>query len=188
MDVFELLGIKQGDIVEVDNPWSDSGPRDIVPLALSKNGISIRAVDTRYGDICYVRGEWNISMSDGSKVQLKEFPYISQKIKEWSSRNLCTDVASKQSINISLEDIKQEFSTLDEILNIIDLSNIKVSITGTLPIPRAHVKYLLESKGAIVMGNVSKQTKYLFMGQTGRHEITSKMKKAHSLGVKIITL
>lgn len=38
------------------------------------------------------------------------------------------------------------------------------------------------------MGSVGEQISFLFMGNTGRHEITEKMQKAHGLGVKIITL
>lgn len=66
MTVFELLGIKQGDAILVDNPWSDYGEREVIPIALSKNGISIRAIDCRYGDICYVSAEWRIRLSGDS--------------------------------------------------------------------------------------------------------------------------
>ncbi|GAB3535118.1 anti-phage protein GapS2 [Photobacterium alginatilyticum] len=188
MTVFDLLGINPGDAIKVDNPWSDSGPRDVVPLALSRNGISIRAIDARYGDIRYVGAEWTIFTHDENVMQLQDFPYIKQKIDEWDSRKLKQEEARERAKEISLEEIEREFATLDEILNTIDIDNMKVAITGTLPISRSKVKCLLESKGAIVMGTVSKQTSFLFMGNTGRYEITSKMKKAHSLGVKIITL
>ncbi len=50
MNVFELLGIESGDAISVNNPWSDSGYRNMIPLSLSRNGISIRAIDCRYGD------------------------------------------------------------------------------------------------------------------------------------------
>ncbi|WP_418114702.1 BRCT domain-containing protein [Vibrio scophthalmi] len=53
---------------------------------------------------------------------------------------------------------------------------------------RGSLRALLESKGAIVVGSVNRNTSFLFMGNTGKYEITSKMKKAHDLGVKIITL
>ncbi|MFO4642618.1 BRCT domain-containing protein [Vibrio cholerae] len=85
-------------------------------------------------------------------------------------------------------DIEREFASISEVLDTIKLDNLKVAITGTLPLPRADARALLESKGAIVVGSVNKQTSFLFMGNTGRYEITEKMKKAHSLGVKIITL
>lgn len=189
MTVFELLGINPGDAIKVDNPWSDSGSREVVPLALSRNGISIRAIDTRYGDICYVSAEWTIFTSDESVVKLQDFSYIKQKQDEWDSRKFKQKEAHERAKEeINLEAIEREFATLDEILSTINIDNVKVAITGTLPIPRSKVKFLLESKGAIVMGTVSKQTSFLFMGNTGKYEITSKMKKAHGLGVKIITL
>jgi len=186
--VFELLNIKPGDAIKVDNPWSDNGPRDVVPLALSRNGISIRAIDTRYGDISYVDADWTIYTSDDNALQLQDLPYIKQKLDELHSLKLEQKEAHKRIKAIPQEVIEREFSTLDEILATIDMNNIKVALTGTLPIPRSDAKSLLESNGAIVMGSVGKQTSFLFMGNTGRHEITTKMKKAHSLGVKIITL
>ena len=189
MTVFELLGIKQGDAIKVDDPWSDSGPRFVVPLSISKNGISIRTVDTRYGDIRYVKANWHLYTSDDEVLQLKDLPYIKQKLEEWEEFKLNGKVAHARAQTIlKQEDIEREYSTLDEILTTINMTDIRVALTGTLPIPRADAKSLLESHGAIVMGSVGKQTSFLFMGNTGRHEITSKMKKAHDLGVKIITL
>jgi len=189
MTVFELLGIKSGDAIKVDNPWSDNGPRDVVPLALSRNGISIRAIDTRYGDISYVDADWTIFTSDNDILKLKDLPYIKQKLDEWDTLKLKQKEAHKRVKTIlKREDIDREYSTLDEILTTINMADIRVALTGTLPIPRADAKSILESHGAIVMGSVGKQTSFLFMGNTGRYEITSKMKKAHDLGVKIITL
>ena len=189
MTVFELLGIKPGDAIKVDDPWSDSGPRYVVPLSISKNGISIRTIDTRYGDIRYVKSNWHLFTSDDDVLQLKDLPYIKQKLGEWDELKLKQKEAHKRVKTIlKREDIDREYSTLDEILTTINMADMRVALTGTLPIPRADAKSILESHGAIVMGSVGKQTSFLFMGNTGRYEITSKMKKAHDLGVKIITL
>lgn len=189
MTIFELLNISPGDAIKVDNPFSDSGPREVVPLGLSRNGISIRAIDCRYGDICYISGAWTIYFSDDRTMELREFPYIKQKIDEWNSLKLKQEEAqTRAKAEVRLKDIEREFATLDEVLSTISIKNIKVAVTGALPLPRAEVKSLLESKGAIVMGSVSGQTTFLFMGNTGRYEITSKMKTAHDLGVKIIML
>lgn len=189
MTVFKLLNISPGDAIRVDNPFSDSGPREVVPLGLSKNGISIRAIDCRYGDIRYVSGAWTIYLSDDSTIELHDLPYMKQKIEEWNFLKLKREEAQTLAKEeVRLKDIEREFATLDEVLNTISIDNLKVAVTGTLPLPRAEVNSLLESKGAIVMGSVSSKTTFLFMGNTGRYEITSKMKKAHDLGVKIITL
>ncbi|WP_232323289.1 anti-phage protein GapS2 [Photobacterium sp. J15] len=189
MTVFELLGINPGDAITVDNPWSDNGPREVVPLALSRNGISIRAIDCRYGDIRYVSGEWTVFMSDGDTTELQDFPYVKQKIEEWNFRKQKQlDAHERAQKELRLEDFEREYATLDEVLSTINIVDLKVAVTGTLPLPRAEVKSLLESKGATVMGSVSSRTSFLFMGNTGKYEITSKMKKAHDLGVKIITL
>ena len=189
MTIFELLNINPGDAIKVDNPFSDSGPREVVPLGLSRNGISIRAIDCRYGDICYVSGEWTIFLSDDRTMELHTFPYIKQKVEEWNSLKLKREEAqARVKEEIKFKDIEREFATLDEVLSTISIDNLKVAVTGTLPLPRAEVKAILESKGAIVVGSVSSQTTFLFMGNTGKYEVTSKMKKAHDLGVKIITL
>lgn len=189
MNVFELLGISQGEAITVNNPWSDSGFRDVIPLALSRNGISIRAIDCRYGDIRYVTGDWEIVMSDGSSLLLQDFPYIQKKINDWNyNKNLEHDAIVRSKETLKLQDIEREFATLDEVLNTLVLEHLKVAVTGTFPLPRSQVKSLLEDKGAKVMGAVSKNTAFLFMGNTGRYEVTSKMKKAYELGVKVITL
>lgn len=189
MTIFELLNINTGDTIKVDNPFSNSGPREVVPLGLSRNGISIRAIDCRYGDICYVSGAWTIFLDDERTIELHDLPYINQKIEQWNSLKLKQEEAlASAKEEVSLQDIEREFATLNEVLSTIRIDNLKVAVTGTLPLPRAEVKALLESKGAIVMGSVSSQTTFLFMGNTRKHEITSKMKKAHDLGVKIITL
>ncbi len=189
MTVFELLGISQGESITVDNPWSNKGPREVIPLALSRNGISIRAIDCRYGDIRYVGNEWSIFMADGVTTTLSNFPFIKQKINEWNSRKEAEFKAlekSKESLN--LKEFEREFATLDEVLNTIDIEHLKVAVTGAFSVPRAQIKALLESKGATVLGSVSRNTSFLFMGNTGRYEVTGKMKKAHELGVKVITL
>lgn len=189
MTVFELLGINSGDAIVVDNPWSDNGEREVIPLALSRNGISIRAIDTRYGDICYVDSDWSIAMSDGSIMFLEDFPYIKQKLDEWEEKKDKQRAALKRAKEeVRQEELNREFATLEEVLGTINVTDLKVAITGTLPLPRSTVKAMLESNGATVMGSVGKQTAFLFMGDTGKYEITSKMKKAHDLGVKIITL
>ncbi|WPC72954.1 anti-phage protein GapS2 [Vibrio porteresiae] len=189
MTVFELLGISQGDAIIADNPWSDYGEREMIPLALSKNGISIRAIDTRYGDIRYISSEWAITMQNGDKVYLKDIPYISEKLDEWnkdkSEAKEQQKLAQKQ---IKEAEIERELASLDELLSALKLENVKVAITGTLPAPRAKVKELLEEKGATVLGGVSKKLDLLIMGDTGKFEITSKMQKAHELGVKIVTV
>lgn len=186
MDVFELLGIKQGDSIIVDNPWTGSGEREVIPLALSRNGISIRSIDCRYGDIRYVGADWLIRLSDDESIELRDFPFIAQKLQEFEHQK----EFGKQAVdpNVSIEDIEREYASINEILGTIPLGGIRVAITGTLPLPRKEAKALLESKGAIVVGSVNKQTSFLFMGNTGRYEITDKMKKAHSFGVKVITI
>jgi DNA ligase (NAD+) len=56
-------------------------------------------------------------------------------------------------------------------------------ITGTLPAPRKEVEDLIEGKGGNVSSAVSKNTDYLVAGE----EPGSKLGKARSLGVKIIS-
>lgn len=189
MTVFELLSISQGDAITVDNPRSDFGEREMIPLALSKNEISIRAIDTRYGDIRYISAEWTITMQGGEKMYLKDIPYISERLAEWnkdkSEAKKQQELAQKQ---IKEAEIERELATLDELLGTLKLDNVRVAITGTLPAPRAKVKELLEEKGATVLGGVSKKLDLLIMGDTGKFEITSKMQKAHELGVKIVTV
>lgn len=189
MTIFELLGIDVGDAIIVDNPWSSNGPRDVIPLSLSRSGISVRAIDTRYGDICYVQSDWSVSMSDGRSILLRDIPFIKQNLTAWNEAKEVQKNALDSAKNERREaELHREFASIDEVLNTLQVANLKVAITGTLPIPRAKFKSMLEGKGAMVVGTVGKQTAYLFMGDTGKHEITSKMQRAHELGVKIITL
>ncbi|RJQ54877.1 MAG: NAD-dependent DNA ligase LigA [Nitrospiraceae bacterium] len=63
------------------------------------------------------------------------------------------------------------------------LDGLTFVITGTLPGPRNEVEELIENMGGHVSGSVSKSTSYLILGE----EPGSKLKKAQSLGVKIIS-
>lgn len=179
MTVFELLGISQGDAITVDNPWSDYGERQMIPLSISKNGISIRAIDTRHGDIRYIAPDWTIITDAGDRVLLKDFPYISQNLKSLSKQ--------KQSERRPKES-KREVASMVDVLDSLKLNGLNVVITGTLPIPRADFKKILEDKGSNVFGGISKKIDLLIMGDTGAFEITSKMKKAQELGIKIVTV
>ena len=62
-------------------------------------------------------------------------------------------------------------------------TNKTVVLTGTLQMPRSEASTLLESVGAKVTNNVSQKTDYLIAGDSGG----SKLEKAKSLGVQIIT-
>jgi DNA ligase (NAD+) len=55
-------------------------------------------------------------------------------------------------------------------------------LTGSLEMPRARAKTLLEALGARVTGSVSAKTTVLLAGEAAG----SKLKKAESLGVRII--
>lgn len=64
------------------------------------------------------------------------------------------------------------------------LSGLTFVITGTLPtLGRKEATNLIESKGGKVTGSVSKKTDYLLAGE----EAGSKLTKAQSLGIKIIS-
>jgi DNA ligase (NAD+) len=130
-----------------------------------------------------------VFLHSGDAVELRAFPYIKQKVEEWEYRKQKEAESRERAIEeLCVEDLEREYATLDEILNTINVADLKVAVTGALPLSRAEIKSLLESKGAIVTGSVSSQTSFLFMGNTGKYEITSKMQRAHDLGVKIITL
>lgn len=185
MTVFELLGIESGDTITVNNPWSEHGPREVIPLAFSQDETSIRVIDCRYGDIRHVDAEWTILMSNGEMLELQSFSYVAQKLASLYSVKYEQGESRKY---FCAKYMEREFASLDEILSTIKLNNLKVVITGTLPIPRKEAKTLLENKGAIVVNKVSKQTSFLLMGNTERYKLTAKMKRAHQLGVKIIAL
>ena len=64
------------------------------------------------------------------------------------------------------------------------LSNLTFVITGTLPtMSRDQAKTLIQNNGGKVSGSVSKKTDYLLTGEAAG----SKLEKAKSLGVKIIS-
>lgn len=63
------------------------------------------------------------------------------------------------------------------------LDGLTFVITGALPMPRNEVEEMIESMGGRASGSVSKSTGYVVLGQ----EPGSKLQKAQSLGVKIIS-
>lgn len=63
------------------------------------------------------------------------------------------------------------------------LSGVSFLITGTLPVPRDQAKDLIESAGGKVLSSVSSKLGYLVVGI----DPGSKVEKAQSLGVKIIS-
>ena len=64
------------------------------------------------------------------------------------------------------------------------LDGLTFVITGTLPIMgRKEATELIEANGGKVTGSVSKKTDYLLAGE----EAGSKLDKANSLGVKVIS-
>ena len=62
-------------------------------------------------------------------------------------------------------------------------AGITFVITGTLSQPREHFRDILKAQGATVTDSVSKNTTYLLAGE----KAGSKLKKAESLGVKILS-
>jgi DNA ligase (NAD+) len=63
------------------------------------------------------------------------------------------------------------------------LDGLTFVITGTLPKPRNEVEELIEKMGGRASGSVSKSTSYLVLGE----DPGSKLQKAQSLGVKVIS-
>ncbi|PKF51710.1 hypothetical protein [Enterovibrio nigricans] len=145
MNVFDMLRISPGDYLTVDNPRSNSGPRDVVPLGLSKNGISIRAIDTRYGNICYIGADWTIFTSKGEESKLGDIDHIKQSLLEWKLGKLGKKAPPTAPQQFLPDEESFEVATLDEILETFDLKNLKVAVTGTLPIPRKQIIQLLET-------------------------------------------
>ena len=58
-----------------------------------------------------------------------------------------------------------------------------VVFTGTISIPRADAKRMVEAAGGIVSGSVNKKTDYVVAGE----DPGSKYDKARELGVRILT-
>ncbi len=63
------------------------------------------------------------------------------------------------------------------------LEGLTFVITGTLPRPRNEVEEMIESMGGRASGSVSKSTSYVILGENPG----SKLQKARSLGVKIVS-
>ncbi|RJQ44710.1 MAG: NAD-dependent DNA ligase LigA, partial [Nitrospiraceae bacterium] len=63
------------------------------------------------------------------------------------------------------------------------LEGLTFVLTGTLKKPRPEVEELIERMGGHASGSVSKKTDYLVVGE----EPGSKLQKAESLGVKVIS-
>jgi hypothetical protein len=79
----------------------------VAPLGLSLNRISIRVIDCRYGDICYVSGAWTIFLDDERTIKLHNLPYIKQKIELISI--LCLDLQPRiTTTTINIDVINKE--------------------------------------------------------------------------------
>lgn len=185
MTVFDILGISEGDSITTNNPWSDAGEREMIPLGLSKNGISIRAIDIRHGDIRYIGSDWLVKMNDGRLVTLKSIPYIAKKIAEWNALKNQQKESEKKT---ELHESAREIASFCEVICTLKLADSRVCITGKLPFPRSKIKEQLEDKGAIISESINKKVDFLIMGDTGKFEVTSKMKKAQDLGIRIVTV
>ena len=92
-----------------------------------------------------------------------------------STKELITSLKNAGVNTVSLADKEPKGSIL---------SNLTFVITGTLPsMGRNEARELIESNGGKVTGSVSKKTDYLLAGE----EAGSKLTKAQSLGIKIIS-
>ncbi|MBS1969129.1 MAG: NAD-dependent DNA ligase LigA [Bdellovibrionales bacterium] len=125
----------------------------------------------------FVTVENFIGAKEEDLLQVPEIgPKVAKAILEWlSNPKLVKDIKEMMALGVQLEAPKR--STTGK------LSGSSFLITGTLPVKRDDAKDFIEHNGGKILGSVSSKLNYLVVGD----DPGSKLEKAQSLGVKVIS-
>jgi len=187
----DLYYIKQEDIASLDKMGQKSAENIIASLEKSKSndmskllfGLGIRHIGLGAAKkISKVVGSID-SLFDITKEELCNIDDVgavmAESLADFFARESTRELIGalkNAGVNMqSLETYEKESNSLD---------GLTFVITGTLPtMGRKEATELIESNGGKVTGSVSKKTDYLLAGE----EAGSKLQKANSLGIKVIT-
>ncbi|AHI53519.1 NAD-dependent DNA ligase [Spiroplasma sabaudiense Ar-1343] len=189
-DIFTLSQHHQ-DIIQLDNFGEKSYANLVAAIEKSKNnscerllfGLGIRHVGKKTAKILAKNYK---SIKNLVKINVDDLAVIydigsvvAQSVVDWFAieENLSV-IAKLEALNVNLDYFSNNDTQVHK-----DFQNKIFVITGTLSKSRNYYRELLENLGARVTDSVSKNTNYLLAGQ----DSGSKLGKAESLGVKIIT-
>lgn len=185
LNVFEALGISQGDSIDVYMPMRDTPERSITPLSFTKYG-NIRAIDHLHGTIFYVNIETDEVETEYGLLPFECMEAFRNIIEQRKIAKEAQKEAKKQA-----EAIDKEYQCLQfkEFIQACSIKGHVICVTGTIPnISRKEATEMLIELGADVVKAPTKKTTLLIQGDTGRYNVTSKMKKAQENKTKIILI
>lgn len=180
-EMLQLDGLGEKKIMKILNAIEDSKKNDIDRLikALGIPGIgrhigqSLAKSYASMDDIANLRFEDLIAMDGIGNISANAI------LDFWADTNQNQRYYMLKARGVNTQSLTFNKNTSDT-----KLSNLTFVITGTLPtMSRDQAKTLIQNNGGKVSGSVSKKTDYLLTGEAAG----SKLEKAKSLGVKIIS-
>lgn len=188
-DCADIYSLKYEDIVSLDRFADKSAKNLIAAIDASRSmgldrvifGLGIRMIGSRAAQILAEHFGNIDALMSATTEELSAIPEIGEKmsvsLSEYFAQDKSVDIIKRlKDANLKLDyEISRESNLL--------LGKTLV-LTGTLPtLKRNEAKSLIEAHGGKVSGSVSKKTDYVVAGE----EAGSKLEKANSLGITVIT-
>ncbi len=184
----DFYKLQKGDIMELEGFKEKSAENILHAIDKARKirfdkllvGLSITHLGQEAAKLLALRFKSVDELCDATQEQIESIkgvgPTLAESIKKW-----CKDETSQKDLQDLLKYIEIEPYAGAQNQNS-ELTGKTFVITGTLSIPRAEMKYILEKAGAHVSSSLSKNTDFLLAGENPG----SKLKKAQDLGIKII--
>lgn len=87
---------------------------------------------------------------------------------------------------LTVEDVQLLHTAADEGLFSEAFKGKRVVCTGTMSMPRADIRVVIEAAGGIPVDKAASGVDYLVVGDTGAHGMTTKIKAALALGLEVL--
>ncbi|HWU44189.1 MAG TPA: NAD-dependent DNA ligase LigA, partial [Bdellovibrio sp.] len=176
----QILSLERQGDKSADNIITSIEKSKSPPLARFIFALGIRFVGEQTGKLLadhFVNIEKFLHASEQDLLQVPEIgPKVAKSIIEWTSnKRLVKEVHDMQKLGVKITNPVRSMEGA--------LSGMSFLITGTLPIKRDDAKDFIEKNGGKILGSVSSKLNYLVVGD----DPGSKVEKAQSLGVKIIS-
>ncbi|MCB8942144.1 MAG: NAD-dependent DNA ligase LigA [Ardenticatenaceae bacterium] len=189
-DVADIYSLQRDDLLalegfkdkKVDNLLQGVAASKAQPANRLLTGLGVRFVGSTVADLLLDALGSIDALAEASAEGLQEIegigPQTAVSVVEWFQHEKNQAILAKlraAGLNFAVEKAASTGTSLD---------NLTFVITGTLPtMSRDEAKAFIEAHGGKVTGSVSKNTDYLLAGE----KAGSKLSKAQSLGVKIVT-
>lgn len=184
----DFYRLKKSQILELDRQGEKSADNVIASIEKSKKttlnrlifSLGIRFVGEQTAKALsdhFVTVDRFLEATSEDLLQIPDVgPKVAQSIGDWLNKKLLVkEVRELAKLGVEIEGPKRNTEG--------PLSGKSFLITGTLPVKRDDAKDLIESNGGKILGSVSSKLSFLVVGD----DPGSKVEKAESLGVKMIT-